>query len=165
MITSNKITALFIIGTLFITLCLWAGRKEKSLIANTASTMGVLGTFVGIFFGLHSFDPSNIQDSIPPLLEGLKTAFITSIVGMVVSMLVKIFYKEPVSESDSLPIVVEDEKSLTILSDLVNIANEIKRLTFTSIEKTESLVNGSNTKLELVGRSIGVTKTDTRNHI
>ena len=155
MITSNKITALFIFGTLFITLCLWAGRKEKSLIANTASTMGVLGTFVGIFFGLQSFDPSNIQDSIPPLLEGLKTAFITSIVGMVASMLVKIFYKEPVSESDSLPIVVEDEKSLTILSNLVNIANEIKRLTFTSIEKTESLVNGSNTKLELVGRTIG----------
>lgn len=43
---------------------------------------GVLGTFVGIFVGLMGFDTLALQDSVPLLLDGLKTAFYTSIVGM-----------------------------------------------------------------------------------
>jgi len=45
-----------------------------------------LGTFVGIYFGLRDFDVSNITQSIPLLLEGLKTAFTTSIWGISLSL-------------------------------------------------------------------------------
>lgn len=48
--------------------------------------LGILGTFFGIFIGLQTFDPADIQSSIPPLLDGLKTAFLTSIAGMGISM-------------------------------------------------------------------------------
>lgn len=51
------------------------------------TTLGVLGTFVGIFFGLQDFDVDKITESIPPLLEGMKTAFSTSIWGIVLSLI------------------------------------------------------------------------------
>ncbi len=53
--------------------------------------LGILGTFFGIFIGLQTFDPRSIQESIPPLLDGLKTAFLTSIAGMGISMLLTVF--------------------------------------------------------------------------
>jgi len=49
-------------------------------------SIGVLGTFIGIFLGLWGFDTQDVQGSVPRLLEGLKLAFITSIMGMSVSV-------------------------------------------------------------------------------
>lgn len=51
------------------------------------TTLGVLGTFVGIYFGLQNFDVEKITESIPPLLEGMKTAFSTSIWGIILSLI------------------------------------------------------------------------------
>jgi biopolymer transport protein ExbB/TolQ len=52
--------------------------------------LGILGTFWGIFVGLQDFDPAQIQSSIPSLLDGLKTAFLTSISGMSISMVLTV---------------------------------------------------------------------------
>jgi biopolymer transport protein ExbB/TolQ len=49
-------------------------------------TIGILGTFIGIAVGLWNFDVDNIESSIPALLSGLKTAFIASIAGIVLSV-------------------------------------------------------------------------------
>jgi hypothetical protein len=46
-------------------------------------TLGILGTFLGIAYGLFYFDVKNMDESIPELLNGLKTAFIASIFGIV----------------------------------------------------------------------------------
>lgn len=54
-------------------------------------SLGVLGTFVGIFIGLQDFNLESIESSIPALLSGLKTAFVTSIFGMFVSIVLSIF--------------------------------------------------------------------------
>lgn len=51
------------------------------------TTLGVLGTFLGIFVGLQDFDVDAIDTSIPNLLEGMKTAFLTSIIGIIFSLL------------------------------------------------------------------------------
>lgn len=51
------------------------------------TTLGVLGTFVGIYFGLQSFNVDAISESIPPLLNGMKIAFSTSIFGIVLSLI------------------------------------------------------------------------------
>ncbi|TWO34724.1 hypothetical protein E1J38_002370 [Seonamhaeicola sediminis] len=56
-------------------------------IPSVFTTIGVLGTFIGIYFGLREFDVENITESIPPLLEGLKTAFTTSILGVSLSLI------------------------------------------------------------------------------
>jgi len=45
------------------------------------TSMGILGTFLGIFIGLQDFN-YNIDTSLPKLLDGLKIAFGTSILGL-----------------------------------------------------------------------------------
>ena len=54
-------------------------RKIIESLPTIISTLGVLGTFAGITWGLYNFNTSNINESIPTLLEGLKTAFFTSL--------------------------------------------------------------------------------------
>jgi methyl-accepting chemotaxis protein len=51
------------------------------------STLGVLGTFLGITRGLVSFNTATLDLSIPILLDGLKTAFFTSLLGMTGSLI------------------------------------------------------------------------------
>lgn len=53
------------------------------------TTLGVLGTFVGIALGLLDFDVRNIDESVPQLLAGLKVAFLTSILGLATSIVLK----------------------------------------------------------------------------
>lgn len=55
-------------------------------IPSVFTTIGVLGTFLGIYFGLQEFKVEFITESIPNLLEGLKTAFTTSITGIILSL-------------------------------------------------------------------------------
>ena len=55
------------------------------------TTLGILGTFTGIFIGLLEFDVSDIDSSVPQLLVGLKIAFVTSILGIASAILLKIF--------------------------------------------------------------------------
>ena len=50
------------------------------------STLGVFGTFFGITIGLVAFNTETLDKSIPTLLEGLKTAFFTSLLGMIGSI-------------------------------------------------------------------------------
>lgn len=52
--------------------------------------LGIFGTFLGLSFGLYDLNISEldqIQDSIKVLIEGMKTAFYTSVVGMFCSLL------------------------------------------------------------------------------
>lgn len=58
--------------------------------AGTLVGLGLLGTFLGLTLGIKDFDSSstqNIQKSIQLLLSGMGTAFITSLVGMFLSMI------------------------------------------------------------------------------
>lgn len=62
-------------------------RKWIEQLPSLISTLGVIGTFAGITIGLVHFDPDHLDDSIPRLLEGLQTAFFTSLLGMVGSLI------------------------------------------------------------------------------
>ena len=81
--------------------------KIKSIVNGAAAnlaTFGILGTFFGVFLGLIDFDVRNINKSVPELLEGLKVAFGTSILGISCSVLFKIFrplIHKSVAEEDS----------------------------------------------------------------
>lgn len=65
---------------------MWMTRKDRVRFVGYApallTSLGILGTFVGIIVGLMRFDSAHIDASIPQLLDGLKTAFITSLAGM-----------------------------------------------------------------------------------
>ncbi len=67
--------------------------KTKKDLKSQIVSMGVLGTFVGIFIGLQAFDPNDITNSVNDILVGLKTAFFTSIVGMTLSTILSLLEK------------------------------------------------------------------------
>jgi hypothetical protein len=56
------------------------------------TTCGIFFTFLGIAQGLYGFDPQKIDTSIPTLLDGLKTAFIASVVGVGAALSIKLRY-------------------------------------------------------------------------
>lgn len=96
----NPTTAAFVasLAVIFLLACIAHVKQASPGFASfgrSAGTslvsIGVLGTFVGIFIGLQDFDPNQIDKSIPPLLNGLKIAFVTSIVGMFLSVVLRFY--------------------------------------------------------------------------
>lgn len=56
------------------------------------TSIGIFGTFIGVALGLAGFDTTDIQASVPDLLDGLKTAFWTSIAGLAGALTIKFRY-------------------------------------------------------------------------
>ena len=91
----------------------WTEGIDPAKFAYGAVTSGIILTFYGIWVGLAGFDVTNIDASIPQLLEGLKTAFASSLAGLTTSMFINIFFvdsKEP--EERSLEETVSELKEL-----------------------------------------------------
>ena len=64
--------------------------------AGTLVGLGLLGTFLGLTIGIKGFnseDTQHIQESIQRLLNGMDTAFLTSLVGMFASLVFTAFDK------------------------------------------------------------------------
>lgn len=57
-------------------------RRLTAALPGICVSLGVLGTFTGIFIGLMNFNEQELSKSIPLLLGGMKTAFLTSLLGM-----------------------------------------------------------------------------------
>lgn len=57
--------------------------------ASILTVIGIFGTFFGIFIGLQAFKIEDIDGSIPELLEGLKLAFLTSLLGILSAIILK----------------------------------------------------------------------------
>jgi ABC-type transporter Mla subunit MlaD len=140
---SHELTKYFLIaiGIVFITGVIFRlfFRKKNKLILlcpNLSITIGILGTFTGVYFGLKEFDVSSINDSIPSLLEGLKTAFTTSIAGMLSSIVLKLLF-ESLSTIEQGKSVVKDENPIEILK---TIAEGIGKVEISSKEIENSIV-------------------------
>ncbi|EHY3242026.1 MotA/TolQ/ExbB proton channel family protein, partial [Escherichia coli] len=92
-IDSTLITNIFIWAVIFVFLSAWWCDKKnihskfREYAPTLMGALGILGTFIGIIIGLLNFNTESIDTSIPVLLGGLKTAFITSIVGMFFAIL------------------------------------------------------------------------------
>lgn len=67
--------------------------RDTILYSNAPSLMtsiGVFGTFLGIVLGLLDFDPENLENSTNTLIVGMKTAFVSSVVGMLAAISFKV---------------------------------------------------------------------------
>jgi biopolymer transport protein ExbB/TolQ len=110
------ITIIIVIAILVL---FWESISKKSTrnYKNEIVSLGVLGTFVGIAIGLYHFDVTDIKSSMPLLLDGLKTAFITSGVGIFFSIIISIYRPAQSKKSETmsaLEMVVKDfNKNLT----------------------------------------------------
>lgn len=86
----NPVNIIFVV---IIFVLAFLDQKTKKDYKSQIVSVGVLGTFVGIFIGLQGFDPEDIMNSVNQILSGLKTAFFTSIVGMSVATTLSIVQK------------------------------------------------------------------------
>ena len=164
----KNITYIIILFMLMIIALLRNGSKANS-ISNIVVSLGVLGTFSGIIIGLYHFDVSNIQNSIPELLNGLKTAFITSLAGMSLAILMKIdpriIYSKKINGRNKTPEITIDtlaEKMTTGNSILLKISKalsgdeestlltQIQKLRTSSADNSDKLLTAFNSFAEKV---------------
>lgn len=96
---SNDVSAVFtwLIAIFFIVALIGSRLKSGRILANLSgmapnilTTLGILGTFTGIFIGLLDFDVQQINKSVPALLKGLKIAFGTSILGLASALIFRV---------------------------------------------------------------------------
>ena len=138
---------LVIIGAVFIVsliYTLYARKNQKLLknrriidsLPNIVSALGVIGTFLGITLGLVDFNPSpgKIDASISTLLGGLKTAFYTSLAGMLGSLLLRFFVTDKVFDKEEEGISSAEQASL-------NICKEIQKMSQQMIDAIQSSSN------------------------
>ncbi|OQY38527.1 MAG: hypothetical protein B6229_05720 [Spirochaetaceae bacterium 4572_7] len=95
-------------------------------IPSVFTSLGVLGTFLGIVVGLWWFDVANIDSSIPILLDGMKTAFITSIAGIILSIIFRIVGQIVLNKAeDNEP--VKEASELSALNSMITLLADTKK--------------------------------------
>ena len=141
-------TLIYVGITIILTICFWLyikhlkrngklqnHRRGVENMPSFISTLGVLGTFGGITLGLMNFDTGDLNASIPLLLEGLKTAFYTSLAGMIGSLILSryinsLFDKEEGGVSDINQAASEIVKAVREMSEAnKNTLHELKQQT------------------------------------
>lgn len=75
-----------LIGLMLVLVAYFHGPSYSVQTVRTAPSLltsfGIFGTFLGIAFGLMSFDSSNIEASVPLMIDGLGVAVWSSVVGI-----------------------------------------------------------------------------------
>ena len=94
-------------------------------------SIGIFGTFLGIFFALVDFNVNRVDESIPELLSGLKVAFGTSIVGLFLSLTFRavILYKPKKIKSKDEADVKDLLAKMTEVKDAISADNESSVIT------------------------------------
>ena len=124
----------------------WKIRHQQvNAIASIVTVIGVLGTFAGIAWGLLNFDTGDIEASVPKLLDGLKVAFLTSIVGIGGSIYLKWStlnkqQKQSTSEQTTSGATVDDLANL--LKEILGVAQEEGKATRESLRAVEKSLTG-----------------------
>lgn len=173
----NNGMAVSVIMTLFIIACAIIGyvyienkRRNDNLlnhrgliemIPSLISTLGVLGTFAGITMGLYYFDTSNLTASIPLLLNGLKTAFFTSLAGMVGSLVLSgkvnnIFDEKTGGVSDSAEAAGIVVKAIQAMQNQAQNQAQSQTLFYNSVQQLMNNINVTIGKLSANSETISL---------
>lgn len=96
-----------------------SGLTWISLFIATAPMLGFLGTVIGL---IQAFDSIEIAGDISPTIvaSGMKVALITTVGGLVVGIILQIFYNYILSKIDSIVISMEDA-SISLIDILVKV--------------------------------------------
>ena len=120
-ITTVFIACIFVLWAYF-----FFFRFTPVVVANAPAvltSLGIFATFVGVASGLSGFDIDDVQGSIPALLDGLKSSFWSSIVGIGGAVLIKLKHliKTGRTERD------EAAHESTTIDDLAELLRELNR--------------------------------------
>ncbi|WP_421948603.1 MotA/TolQ/ExbB proton channel family protein [Phaeodactylibacter xiamenensis] len=148
----------FVFSLFYLIKANWYPEKVNSYLLQGVpglfTTIGVFGTFLGIAIGLNDFQVDDIQGSITELLNGMKLAFLTSIIGIFLSFVSGLFMRSilhskgdairlPTSEeSRRLEVLrVEAEKQHTLLEAISKSLSENQRtIKETNADSTQKLL-------------------------
>lgn len=86
-LTQFSIVLISIVGLLFHVK--WS-RRSTALGPTILTTMGIFFCFAGIAWGLLDFNPNDVRNSVPHLLQGVRTSFWSSVVGIFWALTLKI---------------------------------------------------------------------------
>jgi hypothetical protein len=143
-----------IILVLAIGLHLRWNRRVASAGPPLLTTFGIFFCFAGITWGLVDFDPGNVRDSVPHLLQGIRTSFWASVFGIGCALTIKlrmlVFGDPPLSLARGTAGATIDDLAAQLLTLNRNIAGNAEstllgELRFSRID--------SNDRLELLNHS------------
>jgi len=90
-------------------------KEKRNFYINLLPILGVIGTFLGICLGLANFDSTEIESSVPQLLQGLKTAFWTSFIGSSWAVFLNMRYSSKDKEEAD-----DEEEEISLLKLQIN---------------------------------------------
>ncbi|CAM3679917.1 hypothetical protein [Polynucleobacter antarcticus] len=108
-ILKDPVTVFFMVAILGSTFYLLVYKYDRFAATHgpeILTTMGIFGCFVGIALALLSFDPKDVTNSVPQLLNGVKTAFWASVCGVFGALAIKLrqrFGAAPIQSSSDEP--------------------------------------------------------------
>ena len=86
-LTEYAISFISLIGLFF--QVRWS-RRGTTLGPTLLTTLGIFFCFLGIAMGLADFDPNDVKNSVPHLLQGIRTSFWSSVAGIGWALTIKI---------------------------------------------------------------------------
>jgi len=95
--------SIILVFFIFFLINLIKSKRLHSQSSDILITIGIGFTFLGIFLGLIDFDANDVENSIPKLINGIKTAFSISIFAIFGSLLLKlidIFFFRAINKED-----------------------------------------------------------------
>lgn len=162
-IVENWLLVLFVVIQIGLLVFAWrklsseenAWHTRTNAWASFLTVFGIFGTFLGIFLGLQGFNVEDIEGSIGPLLEGLKLAFFTSLVGIGSALGLRLVALYKTRSQDNLAIkafadaLTETLKTVETSGE-INLSSQLKELTTTvgtEGRKTRESLGGIKTDL------------------
>lgn len=142
----EELTPYFVIAMLILCVLHFVMKKDFK---STIISIGIFGTFLGILIGLLGFDISDITSSVPMLLKGLKTAFATSVFGMIFSIVLQItekFLNSANSESSiedllDLQIKESQETRETVIIEMRQLIGKLIKITTQNLTTIDKSIN------------------------
>lgn len=142
-------THYYVIGLIAIVMLFLALQDWVSPSANRRSiivSLGVLGTFFGISYGVYYFDVTQLDASIVNLINGLKIAFFTSTFGLMLYVLLGILNRKDERSAVTSKLLDNQER---MIESLENALNKVSQSAHTEIlSALEKIVNDFNQGLE-----------------
>lgn len=129
----------------------WKGKKVYHYVYESIpslfTTLGIFGTFSGIYVGLQNFDVKDINNSIPTLLEGMKTAFLTSILGIIFSILFGKWSQIVAERAEREESVVEVDEEIEALRQIISTLKENHKQQIAVLQDNQKKVDKNHTEV------------------
>ena len=152
-------------------------EKLRQASPGLMTSLGILGTFCGIFLALHplDFSPGSRNESIEKLLDGMTVAFVTSLLGLFSAIIFRIVVsdklhtsippeqKEVLDRLDSIKHSIAGEGNSSLVTQMQKLRDEnrdgFKKLDGLTATIRDALINNLQQLIqdlqEIIGRQLG----------